>query len=75
MTIPPFTAFDGKLMVCYGQAYVLSAECEMLMPEDAFAGQRNGLGAAAVSGGLFLVTGLHTGLNSANISLENSDLA
>lgn len=61
MNIPPFTAFDGKLLVHYGQAYVLAPECDMLAPEDAFALQRNGLCGAAVPGGLFLTTGLHTG--------------
>jgi hypothetical protein len=72
MTIPPFTAFDGKLMVCYGQAYVLSPECEMLMPEDAFAGQRNGLCGAAVSGSLFLVTGLHTGYVNLQVQVHHA---
>lgn len=61
MYIPPFTAFDGKLLVDYGQAYVLAPECEMLLPEDAFAHQRNGLCGAAVPGGLFLTTGLQSG--------------
>jgi hypothetical protein len=61
MYIPPYTVFDGKLAVHYGQAYVLTPECEMLFPVDAFAHQRNGLCGAAVPGGLFLTTGLHTG--------------
>lgn len=61
MNIPPYMAFDGKLWVHYGQAYVLSPECETLAPEDAFTDQRNGLCGAAVPGGLFLTTGLHTG--------------
>ena len=62
MIIPPLTAYDGRLHVHYGQACVLSPQCDMLAPEDAFAGQVNGLCGAAVPGGLFLVTGLHTGV-------------
>lgn len=61
MNSPPLTAFEGRLLVHYGQAYVLAPECGMLVPEDAFAHQRNGLCGAAVPGGLFLTTGLHTG--------------
>lgn len=61
MNIPPYTAFSGTLSVYYGQAYVLAPECDMLLPEDAFAGQRNGLCGGAVAGGLFLTMGVHSG--------------
>lgn len=72
MTIPPFTAYAGKLMVHYGQAYLLSPECDMLMPEDAFAGQQNGLCGAAVPGGLFLVTGIHTGYVNLQVQIHHA---
>ena len=54
-------ALDAPRHVEYGQIYVLSPGCEPVVPEEAFAGQRNGLCGAGVAGGLFLATGLHTG--------------
>lgn len=59
-------------MVHYGQAYVLAPECDMLLPEDAFARQRNGLCGAAVPGGLFLTTGLHTGQVKLRIQVHHA---
>jgi hypothetical protein len=55
--------FAGQLHVHYGQAYVTSRSDGSIgidMPE-AFAGQANGLCGAGCLGGLFLMTGLHTG--------------
>lgn len=61
MYIPPFTAFDGEIVVHYGQAYVLAPACDMDSIEEAFTNQRNGICGAALPGGLVLITGLHTG--------------
>ncbi len=57
--------FDGRLWVHYGQAYVESSDSDGIYLEEAFCGQTNGLCGAALSGALFLITGLHTG----NVSL------
>jgi hypothetical protein len=54
------TVYSGTVWVAYSQAYVESSD-ETPMPDRAFGGQANGLCGAAVSGGLFLTTGLHTG--------------
>jgi hypothetical protein len=54
------TAVQEEVHVHYGQMYVESTE-DGLDLHDAFAGQSNGLCGAAVPGGLFLITGLHTG--------------
>jgi hypothetical protein len=72
MHIPPLTVLDGRLLVHYGQAYVFSPECDMVAPEDAFADQRNGLCGAAVSGGMFLTTGLHTGYVKLLVQVHNA---
>jgi len=72
MRLPPFTAVDGNLLVQYGQAYVLAPECGMLVPEDAFADQRNGLCGAAVPGGLFLTTGLQTGYVKLRVQVHHA---
>jgi hypothetical protein len=53
--------FAGPLWVHYGQAYVLSGDSEVPDLGDAFRGQVNGLCGSAVSGAMFLITGLHTG--------------
>ncbi|MER7077219.1 hypothetical protein [Saccharopolyspora kobensis] len=52
--------FDGEVWVHYGQIYVESGGRHLDLQES-FAGQRNGLLGAAERGGLFLITGLHTG--------------
>jgi hypothetical protein len=64
--------YQGRLHVHYAQAYVLSAGCDMLRPEDAFAGQANGLCGAAVNDGIFLTTGLHTGYVNLVVSVFES---
>lgn len=46
---------------CYGQLHVMSGECQELLPEDARKGHVNGLCGGAVSGGLFMTVGIHTG--------------
>jgi hypothetical protein len=55
--------FDGDVHVHYGQVYLASEGSEGFSdPMNAcFAGQANGLAGAATPGGVFLVTGLHTG--------------
>lgn len=54
--------FDGEIHIAYAQAYVQDG---FNWPSDemqyCFAGQQNGLCGAGVPGGLWLVTGLHTG--------------
>jgi hypothetical protein len=74
MNAPPLAVFDGKLWVHYGQAYVLAPECDMLLPEDAFSGQFNGLCGAAVPGGLFLTTGLHTGYVNLKVQVHFKEI-
>jgi hypothetical protein len=66
-------ALDAPWPVHYGQIYVLSPECEPVMPADAFEGQRNGLCGAGVEGGLFLATGLHTGYVHMRIEVHTNE--
>jgi hypothetical protein len=65
-------AFAGRLWVHYGQAYVLVGDCEVPDLEAAFRGQVNGLCGTAVSGGLFLITGLHTGQVGFTVEVSGS---
>ncbi|MET8526604.1 hypothetical protein [Micromonospora sp. NPDC005172] len=51
--------FDGPVPVDYGQIYVTSRELPTM--EQAFAGQANGLCGGGHPGGLFLMTGTHSG--------------
>ncbi len=51
----------GEVHVHYGQIYVESDPDLDMDLQDSFAGQEAGLCGAAVPGGLFLLTGLHTG--------------
>jgi hypothetical protein len=53
--------FSGSLLTSYRQFTVLSPDQEDIMPDDARAGQVNGLCGGAVHGGLFLTVGIHTG--------------
>jgi hypothetical protein len=53
--------FAGPLWVHYGQAYVLSGDGDSSDMEACFRGQVNGLCGTAISGAMFLMTGLHTG--------------
>ncbi|MGW1788075.1 hypothetical protein ACWCO0_27240 [Streptomyces tubercidicus] len=56
------TLFDGEVHVHYGQLYVESwGERISAGFDEAFAGQENGLCGGALPGGLYLLTGLHTG--------------
>ncbi|MEV0374585.1 hypothetical protein AB0I10_33185 [Streptomyces sp. NPDC050636] len=66
------TVLDGEVHVHYGQIYVESGEddCDL---HESFAGQANGLCGGAVPGGLFLITGLHTG--SVGFTVEVHDHA
>ncbi|MFJ3307444.1 hypothetical protein ACIPSA_30985 [Streptomyces sp. NPDC086549] len=57
-----FRPVDGEVHVHYGQIYVESDPDSFgLDLAEAFAGQTSGLCGAAVPGGLWLMTGLHTG--------------
>jgi hypothetical protein len=53
--------FAGPLWVHYGQAYVLIGDSDTSHMQACFRGQVNGLCGTAVSGAMFLMTGLHTG--------------
>lgn len=68
--IKPIVALDAPRFVHYGQIYLLSPGCEPVLPEEAFAGHRNGLCGGGVKGGLFLVTGLHTGYVQMRIEIH-----
>jgi hypothetical protein len=52
--------FAGKPFISYGQIYLSSGEWSPDL-QECFAGQVNGLCGAAVPGGLWLTTNLHTG--------------
>ena len=54
--------FDGEVFVHYGQIYVESGDGFNPDLSEAFAGQSAGLCGGAVSGSLWLITGLHTGM-------------
>jgi hypothetical protein len=64
--------FAGPLHVHYGQAYILSGDSDVPDLEDAFRGQVNGLCGTAVSGAMFLITGLHTGHVGFTVSVSAS---
>jgi hypothetical protein len=64
--------FAGRLWVHYGQAYVLSGDSEVPDLDAAFRGQVNGLCGTAVSGGMFLITGLHTGQVGFTVEVSGS---
>jgi hypothetical protein len=66
--------FDERLHVHYGQAYVFSGGAdETADMEGCFRGQANGLVGAALSGELFLITGLHTGQVSFRVETHPSE--
>lgn len=69
--------FDGVIDVCYGQFYLSSTDRGYFDQNDpfmsAFRGQSNGLCGAADRGGLFLITGLHTGHVSLRVNLLESE--
>lgn len=57
----------------YGQAYTLTnAQAASKLP-DCFRGQTNGLCGAAMSGTLFLITGLHTGHVQLSVEVLDDD--
>ncbi|GAB2842285.1 hypothetical protein GCM10027074_05940 [Streptomyces deserti] len=65
------TLFSGEVRVAYGQIYVCSDDSHSL--EDSFAGQRAGLCGGAVPGGLFLLTGMHTGSVPFTVELHGTE--
>ncbi|MEV5009201.1 hypothetical protein AB0K74_26555 [Streptomyces sp. NPDC056159] len=67
------TLFSGELRVAYGQFYVRSDNSQFLFPHDSFAGQRAGLCGGAVPGGLFLLTGMHTGSVPITVKLHETE--
>ncbi len=69
----PLVVFDGAIHTCYGIFTVMSRNFDGLEPLEAMAGQANGLCGGAVSGGLFLSVGVHTG--KVRISIELHDFA
>lgn len=68
-------AFDGRLHVHYGQAYVFSGSTrgDTGDMEACFRGQSNGLLGAAQDGMLFLITGLHTGQVGFTLEVAESE--
>jgi hypothetical protein len=64
--------FDKPMWVDYGQAYVLSGDSDVPDLEVAFRGQVNGLCGTAVSGAMFLLTGLHTGQVGFTVEVSGS---
>ncbi len=68
------TLFSGEVFVHYGQLSVESTPegCGGGLAEP-FAGQEGGLCGAAVPGGLFLTTGLHTGDVGFTVELHESE--
>ena len=65
------TLFDDEVWVSYGQIYVISDD--LLDMTEAFAGQSNGLCGAGVPGGLFLITGTHTGKVRFTVELHDDE--
>jgi hypothetical protein len=60
--------------VAYGQIYLVSSTDEAgSTMEDAFRGQSNGICGAAVPGGLFLMTGTHTGRVGFTVELHHRE--
>lgn len=66
------TLMSGPAWVSYAQIYVESSENYASM-EECFAGQQNGLCGAAVTGKLFLITGLHTGQVAFAVELHDGE--
>lgn len=67
------TLFSGDLHVSYSQFYVMGENWSSEDMDACFAGQVNGLCGAGVPGGLWLRTGLHTGLVA--VAVERHDTA
>jgi hypothetical protein len=69
------TLFRGDVQVAYAQAYVQVGEdvFDTTDLQACFAGQDNGLCGAGVPGGLFLVTGLHTGSVPFDVEAHEAD--
>lgn len=63
--------FDDAVLVSYGQLYVSSDD--LFDMTEAFAGQSNGLCGAGVPGGLFLLTGTHTGRVRFTVELHDDE--
>jgi hypothetical protein len=67
------TLFDDEVRVSYSQIYVVSDALPDMT--EAFAGQSNGLCGAGVPGGLFLITGTHTGKVRFTVELHDDEPA
>jgi hypothetical protein len=63
--------FEGVVPVAYGQFYVVSRELPDMT--KAFAGQVNGLCGAGEPGGLFLMTGTHSGQVRLRVELHEQE--
>ncbi|MGP8304402.1 hypothetical protein ACTPOK_42225 [Streptomyces inhibens] len=72
MAVSQRTLFDGVVHVHYGQLYVESGDDPIAGSlGESFAGQANGLCGAALPGGLYLLTGLHTGHIGLTVELHD----
>lgn len=67
------TLFDEPMPLAYGQFYVTSEDDDSIDLPESFAGQSNGLCGAAVQGGLFLITGTHTGRARLTVELHDTE--
>ncbi|HEX6682998.1 MAG TPA: hypothetical protein VF062_09400 [Candidatus Limnocylindrales bacterium] len=65
------TLFQDPMPVAYGQFYVTGDDDDFLDLTESFAGQSNGLCGAAVQGGLFLITGTHSGHVQLTVELHD----
>ncbi|GAA3803983.1 hypothetical protein [Cellulomonas soli] len=61
--------FDGVVWTSYAQLTVTTDLVGTPSPDEAFVSQVNGLCGAAVAGGLFLITGTHTGQVPVRVSV------
>lgn len=67
------TLYAGNLHVSYSQFYLMTDMWSSDDMQAVFAGQANGLCGAGLAGGLWLITGLHTG--SVPVAVEEHDIA
>lgn len=72
MTTTPRTLFDGAINTCYRTMTVRSPECESIMPDEARAGQINGICGGAVPGLLFMTVGNCVGPLPIRVELHES---
>lgn len=64
--------FSGTMLTSYRQMYVMSTVCDDLMPDEASKNHVNGLCGGAVTDGLFLTVGIHTGEVSMTVAIHDS---